>query len=127
MNGSGDIFYSGGKQGEEIAINVGLEDPSDSQKVVGVIPLKRGAICASGINRRAWSTYNHVIDPHTLTSPKEILATWVMAPKAGYADALPSCLFFVPPANISEFPFEYCLLNPDYKIKRSTGFTAELF
>lgn len=127
VNGSGDIFYSGGERGKEIAINVGLEDPRDSSKVLGVIPLKRGSICASGINRRAWSTYNHVIDPHTLTSPTDILATWVMAPSATYADALASCLFFVPPENLSEFSFEYCLLNKDYKIKRSASFTAELF
>lgn len=127
VNGSGDIFYVGGKKGEEVSINVGLEDPSDPEKVIGVIPLKRGSICASGINRRAWSEYNHVIDPHTLTSPKEILATWVMAPTATYADGLASCLFFVTPEKLSEFSFEYCILNKDYKIKRSTGFSAELF
>ena len=127
VNGSGDIFYCGGKKGAEIAINVGLEDPADSQKVLGIIALKRGSICASGINRRVWSTYNHVIDPHTLSSPTETLATWVMAPTATYADALASCLFFVEPEKLSEFTFEYCILNKDRNIKRSAGFTAELF
>ena len=37
-------------------------------------------------------------------------------------------LFFTDPERYrKEFSFEYCILNKDYKVKRSTGFNAELF
>ena len=75
VNGSGDIFY----QGNGTPIRAGLEHPGDPTKVIGVVEMKQGGMCASGINRRKWDKYNHVIDPHSLSSPEEILATWVIA------------------------------------------------
>ncbi len=124
VDGSGDIFYCG--NGESILC--GLEHPGDTTKAIGVIELKHGALCASATNRRRWGKYHHTIDPHSLTSPEDLLATWVMADTATVADGLATCLFLTEPERFAEqFSFEYCLLNREYKVKRSDGFNAELF
>ncbi len=127
VNGSGDISYKGTG-----AISVGLEHPGDPTKVIGVIEMtgakNSSCMCSSGINRRKWGKYNHVIDPHTSSSPDEIIATWVIAPTTAIADALASCLFFVAPENFaSKYQFEYCIMNKENKIKKSPGFEATFY
>lgn len=124
VNGSGDISYV--SNGEEIT--VGLENPLDSSQIIGTVKMKHGCMCSSATNRRAWGKYNHIIDPHTLASPAEIIASWVIADSAAVADGLATALFMVPPENFAkDFKFEYCLLNKDLQVKRSSGFTTELF
>jgi FAD:protein FMN transferase len=123
VDGSGDIAYVGDSE----TIRVGLEHPDDAKKVIGVLEIQKGAVCASSGNRRKWNTYHHIIDPTSLSSPKEIRATWVWAESAVLADALATCLFFVSPKQLEGYEFEYCVLNADYMVKRSPGFTAELF
>ncbi len=109
-------------------LRVGLEHPNDKTKVVGVIEVANKSICCSAGNRRAWAQYHHIINPHTLSSPKHILSTWVTAGSTLLADGIATSLFFVPPERlISLFQFEYCILNPDYSAKKSSGFDAELF
>lgn len=123
VNGSGDIFHRG-----EEPLRAGLEHPDDSTKAIGVLELKNAAFCASGSNRRRWSTYHHIIDPQTLTSPGTILATWVKADSAVLADALATTLFLYDPEVLqAELDFEYCMLDSEYRVKRSEGFTAEMF
>jgi thiamine biosynthesis lipoprotein len=124
IDGSGDSVYVG--NGEPIT--VGLEHPDDPAKVIGSIKIIQGAICASGSNRRKWGSQHHIIDPQTNTSSEKILATWVLADRTAIADGLATALFLIAPETLlKDFKFEYCLLNKDYKIKRSAGFTAELF
>ncbi len=123
VNGSGDIYY----RGAGTALRAGLEHPADPTKVIGVIEIMEGALCASASNRRRWGDYHHTIDPQSLTSPNEIIATWVLAESAALADGLCTCLFMTKPENYKNVAFECCLLLPDYTAKRSAGFRAELF
>ncbi len=124
VDGSGDIFYCG--HGDPI--RVGLEHPGDSKMVIGVVEMKKGAMCSSGSNRRSWGDFHHIIDIDKAASPKQILATWVMADQAVLADALATALFLVPPENLEkQFKFEYLILNDEYRVKKSLGFVAELF
>ena len=123
VNGSGDVKYKGPR-----SITAGLEHPSDKTKVIGTIAIKSGALCASGIDRRKWGDYNHMLDPHTNISPKDILSTWVLAPSATMADALASCLFFLPPETLlKKYNFEYCVLDKEMRAKSSAGFRAQFF
>jgi len=128
-DGSGDIFHEG--NGEKI--RAGLEDPRDATKAIGVIELTQGSLCASGINRRKWGKYNHVIDPDRAQSVnKNILAVWVLSDRAVLSDALATCLFFSDPEELrikllGKLDFEYLILNNEFKIKQSAGFKAELF
>lgn len=124
VDGSGDISY----QGNGIPLRMGLEHPGDHAKVIGVRKLTNGAMCSSAGNRRAWGRHHHTIDPFTLSSPTEIIATWVIADHAALADGLATCLFFCPPEAFEEqYCFDYCILNKNYHVKRSKGFGGELY
>ena len=126
VNGSGDIYYSGGRDMEPI--KVGLEHPGDPTRAIGAIEMKEGSMCASGINRRKWDKYHHVIDPSTNSSSGEdIIATWVIAENAALADALASCLFFVAPSALTKWQFEYVIMNSEKKVKTSAGWRGEIF
>ncbi len=123
VNGSGDIYYSG----NGIPLRAGLEHPDDASKVIGTLDLLEGSLCASAGNRRTWGDYHHTIDPDSLTSPTVIKASWVRSSSAALSDGLCTCLLLTEPERYGSLDFDYCLLNPANKIKRSAGFTAELF
>ena len=123
VDGSGDIFY----EGNGMPITVGLEHPGDATQVIGSIEMMKGAMCSSATNRRSWGKYSHYIDPTSATSPEEIIATWVIADTASMADALSSVLFFVAPESVPDTEFSYCILNRDYKIKKSPDFSATFY
>ncbi len=123
VNGSGDIYYSG----DGTNLRAGLEHPADPTKVIGIVEISEGALCASASNRRTWGAYHHTIDPRTLTSPQKVIATWVKADTAALADGLCTCLFFAEPERYRELNYEYCLLSPEYSAYFSSGFGAELF
>lgn len=123
VDGSGDVYFKGG--GEKL--RAGLEHPEDPTKVIGVLEIAEGALCASASNRRKWRGFHHTIDPDSLTSPQDIIATWVLADNAAVADGLATCLFLCEPEEFAEWEFEYCILRKDFKVKKSAGFNAELF
>ncbi len=110
-------------------LRVGLENPENTKQVIGVVEIRNKSICGSSGNRRAWKNFHHIINPHTGESSRKILASWVIAKKTIVADALATCLFFVPPSVLitGGFDFEYLILNNDFSIEKSEGFDAELF
>ncbi len=110
------------------ALRVGLEDPQDTTKVIGVVELLNGSLCASAGNRRQWQDFNHIINPKTKTSTNDIAATWVYASNGLTADGLATAIFFTKPEELqSHFNFEYLIMYKDRTTKRSTGFPAKLF
>lgn len=48
-----------------VPLRVGLEDPTDVQRVIGATPLANASLCGSAGNRRTWDQYHHIINPHT--------------------------------------------------------------
>jgi FAD:protein FMN transferase len=109
-------------------LRVGLEHPEDETKVIGAVTLAPGmSLCGSAGNRRAWGEYHHIIDPRSLRSPRDIQAVWVVAESTLLADAMTSCLYFVPPEDLTDFRFEYLVLRPGERATMSRGFPAELF
>lgn len=125
IDGGGDIYY---QTRERNSLEVGLENPENPKQIIGVVKIVNQSICASSGNRRVWNKYHHIIDARSLTSPKNILATWVIAKNALIADGLATCLFLTSKENlIKYFDFEYLILYPDYSIEKSNNFAAELF
>lgn len=123
IDAGGDISHRG-----TISLEIGLEDPTDSTKAIGIVSLHNQSLAASAGNRRKWGSYHHIIDPKTLASPKNILATWVVANTTMIADGIATCLFFTPPENIRpHFSFSYCILRDDFSIEKSTDFPGEFF
>jgi thiamine biosynthesis lipoprotein len=109
-------------------LRIGLENPDNSQQVVGVFQLQDKALCGSAGNRRSWAQYHHIIDPQSLESPRHIKALWVSADNAALADGLATALFFVSPEKLmANFSFAYCMIYADGRIERSSDFPAELF
>ena len=125
VNAGGDIRY---RTSGPDPLRVGLENPQDSNEVLGMAMVHNQSICASSGSRRAWDRYHHLIDPAGLESPREILSTWVMAKGTMTADGLATALFFAEPETLrAEFPFAYTRLRPDMSMERSANMTVKLF
>jgi len=129
VDAGGDIlFRSSPESGPQEPLRVGLENPENTNQVIGVATIKNQSICGSSGNRRKWGKFHHLINPHSLTSPHHILATWVIADQTILADALATCLFFVDPKKLtSQYNFEYVILNQDHSEETSKNFPAEFF
>ena len=123
IDAGGDILYKGAEP-----IRVGLEDPESAGKAVGVSELKDGSICGSAGNRRAWGNFTHIMHPKEALSPKGVLAVWVTAKQAMFADAIATCLFFVPAETLKEkYDFEYVIVRAGRILEKSENFRGEVF
>lgn len=108
-------------------LKVGLEHPEDITSVIGTIDIRNISLCGSAGNRRAWAEYNHIINPDTLSSPKNILAVWTLADSTLVADILTTALSFVPPEHLLKyFKFDYLIFYSDHTISKSEGFNADI-
>ncbi|HLZ14985.1 MAG TPA: FAD:protein FMN transferase [Candidatus Saccharimonadales bacterium] len=125
IDAGGDIVHHGPANEP---IRVGLEHPANPQQVIGVATIANQSICGSAPNRRAWGAYHHIMDPHSLSSPQHIRAVWVVADTGLLADALATCLFFVPPERLlSRYTFEYAIVAADFSLAHSAQFPATFF
>lgn len=125
IDAGGDILY---ENIQNKFIRVGLENPDNTDQVIGVCEIRNESICGSAGNRRQWGKYHHIINPKTLQSPKNIKATWVIAEKTIISDALSTCLFFVKPEVLAAyFQFEYAILHKDLTVQLSKNFPGEIY
>lgn len=125
VDAGGDMRY---RSLDDTKLRVGLEHPEDTKKVIGVANVLNQSICGSAGNRRAWGRFHHVIDPEKLSSPKNILAVWVVANDTLTADILTTGLYFAPASELQKhFDFEYIIVKEDYTFENSENFPAELF
>ncbi|GAA2182563.1 FAD:protein FMN transferase [Brooklawnia cerclae] len=92
VDAGGDIVRDAGARRD--AERVGLESPFEPGRVIGVFTLGSGAVCGSGVGRRAWAGRHHVLDARTGEPVTGIVATWAMASTALMADAAATALFF---------------------------------
>jgi thiamine biosynthesis lipoprotein len=125
VDAGGDMFYY--NTGNE-KLRVGLEHPDNPSQVIGVAEIYNQSICASAGNRRKWGEFHHIIDPQSLTSPRAIKATWVIADTGLLADGIATCLFFVPAKKLlNTYQFSYAIVNEDNSLEISKDFPAEIF
>ena len=123
VDAGGDIRLVGDKQ-----LVIGLEDPTNSSKVIGTINIQNIGFCGSAGNRRNWGKYNHLLNPKTLTSPKNILSVWVEAKECLVADGIATSLFFVNPQTLTDhYRFEYLRLFSDFSFDKSDNLSVTLF
>ena len=122
VDASGDIKVGGRK------MKIGLEDPRDPSKLIGVASIQNESICGSAVNRRAWGDWHHVINPKSSSPVSDIIATWVISDNAMQADGLATALFFVAPAKLQHLaPFRYCIMYKDGGIKMTNDKTITIF
>ncbi len=125
VDAGGDMRYRS-SAGE--VLRVGLEDPSNVSQAIGVASIVNKSICGSAGNRRTWGAFTHILDPKLLTSPRHILAVWVIADTTMLADGLTTALMFVDPEVLRpEFDFEFAIVHEDFSLTRSAGFPGEFF
>jgi FAD:protein FMN transferase len=123
VDAGGDLHHHGDQP-----VRVGLEHPLDPARVVGVVELHGNALCASAVNRRAWSDgLHHILDARTGAPVDDVLATWVIAGDAMLADGIATALF-VTDAQQLKYPdrFAFVRMFADH-IESSPGFSGELF
>ncbi len=121
VDAGGDIVCRGTSR-------IGLEHPMRTDEAIGIVTVTDKSVCGSATNRRAWGEFHHIIDPETLTSPRHLLATWVIADSGLIADALATCLFFSSPEILKTvYDFEYTMLFADGHVEFSPDGAFELF
>ncbi len=121
IDASGDILVRGDP------MRIGLQDPRDDTRLVGVATVTNASLCGSAINQRSWGDWHHIINPKTMQPVRDIIATWVIADTAMYADGLATALFFVKPdVLLSAINFQYCVLYQDGTV-RYAGEDIEVF
>lgn len=109
-------------------LKIGLEDPEDLSKAIGIVSFGNKSLCASAGSRRKWLDFHHIINPFTLSSPTEVIAVWVIAESTILADALSTSLFFkAPDIFLKHYSFEYLIMKSNRSIEKSATFPAELF
>lgn len=124
VDASGDLLQK--RSGDKL--RVGLENPDNIHQIVGVAQIKNQALCGSAVNRRKWKGYHHIINPHTLASPRHLKAVWVVADNAMLADVLATALFFVHAQELlRHYTFEYALVYENNSLEHSPKFPAEFF
>lgn len=123
VDAGGDLRHRGDEP-----LRVGLEHPFDPARVVGIAELRGEALCASAVNRRAWGDgLHHIVDARTGTPVRDVLATWVIADDAMFADGIATALFFTDPPRLNEtYRFAFVRMSAD-GIEASPGFGGELF
>lgn len=109
-------------------VRIGLERPASAGDdpdgtVVGVVELTAGAVCASGVSRRAWGPgLHHILDAHTglpVTGTSAVVAAWAVADHCAVADGLATALFVADPARLAAAGFDY-----DFALLRADGSAA---
>ncbi|RYX79196.1 FAD:protein FMN transferase [bacterium] len=123
IDASGDIRHSG--RGVE---RIGLENPDDPSRVLGIAEVENRSLCASASNRRVWGErMHHIFDPTTKQPTNAVRATWVVADDTMTADGIATALFFVDAEKLSQWDFMYVRLLADGTVERSENFIGELY
>lgn len=125
VDASGDILHRSARDD----ITIGLENPLDTTQAVGVVRLHNQSLCASAGTRRTWGKYHHIMNPQSLQSPRDVLATWVVADETILADGAATALFFVKPEVLKMyFPsISVGVLYADMTLEYTPDFPVELY
>lgn len=123
VNAGGDMRHRG-----RSPLRVGLEDPTDSTKAIGVFELRNKSLCASATNRRRWGDYHHVMDPAAQKSTDRVVATWAVADTTALADMAATALFFSTPDQLHQLgSFEYALIDKGGHMVASSALEPAIF
>jgi thiamine biosynthesis lipoprotein len=129
LDAGGDIVVSRGLA--EPTWRVGIQDPRrPAGDLVAFATLSNGAIATSGDYLDAYTpdlTLNHILDPRTGASPRQLSSASVIAPTAAMADALSTGIMVLGPERglqlVQTLPGVECLLiGKSGELVQSKGF-----
>ena len=78
---------------------VGVEDPADPTAFLAILELRTGAVATSGTAARG----SHIVDPHTGTHPRGLLAVTVTGPTLLWADVFATAAFARGGADVADW------------------------
>ncbi|UCG39324.1 MAG: FAD:protein FMN transferase, partial [bacterium] len=94
INAGGDILASG--IDESLSWRIGLQDPLEEGRLLGVFVVRKGAVVTSGSYERYFETaegrFAHILDPKTGRPAEGLLSATVIAEESFLADALATAL-----------------------------------
>jgi thiamine biosynthesis lipoprotein len=124
VDAGGDMAHRG-----EEPLRVGLEHPTDPRRVIGIVELQNGALCASSTTKRTWGPgLHHVLDGRTGLPTSGITATWVVAADAITADGVATALFSTPARRLAEHvEFSSVTLTSDGRISTWGDLPGEVY
>lgn len=71
------------------AWRVGARHPDEEDRLATVLEIQRGAVATSGLYERG----DHIVDPRTGTTPRDLVSLTVLGPDLGWADAYATAAF----------------------------------
>ncbi len=124
IDASGDVLHRG-----HTPQRIGLENPRDPSRVLGVAEVSNQALAASAINRRTWGNgLHHIVDALTGLPTRSVEATFVIADTAALADGIATALFMSPPEKLrSVATFDWVIMSSDGSLQASPHFPGEVF
>lgn len=126
IDGSGDIAVH-----TKTPDIVGLENPHDPTRVLGIVRLQNKSLCASAMNRRAWGNgLHHIIDARTgKPATTDIIATWAIADTTMHADALATGLFFARAKTLQQAfgDFNYVTIKKDGTVNHNIQHIGDMY
>ncbi|NMP36854.1 MAG: FAD:protein FMN transferase [Clostridiales bacterium] len=110
---------------------VGIRDPLDSEKTLGILSVSDTAVVTSGSYERYFEKdsvkYHHIIDPRTgKPADSDLVSVSIIACDGTTADALSTALFVMGSENAAEYQkanggFEYVMVTKDKTVIVSPG------
>ncbi|HEX9030031.1 MAG TPA: FAD:protein FMN transferase [Anaerolineales bacterium] len=131
VEAGGDLLAQGTRR-DGAAWEVGIVSPRSKilPGTIATIPVERQAVATSGDYLNSFTadfSLNHIIDPRSLSSPRELASATVIAPTVMEADALSTALMVLGSqaalALVDRLPqIEAMLVDKEMKVYRSVGF-----
>jgi len=129
IDAGGNIYVLGKKNGKE-PWKLGIQDPRDASKIVGILSLSNKAAVTSGDYQRFFekngARYHHILDPSTGKPARNTISVTVVSESPTVADILSTALFVMGPKQgmklVEELRrIEAVFITPDKKIIISSG------
>ena len=121
-------------------LRIALEDPSDTDRAIGVAQLAEGALCASAPSRRYWRDaldrqVHHLLNAVTGEPVDDVAASWAAVPTRTFAalptmvaDGLATALFCAEPNTLTRDArvprFDFAVLDSRCRLVHSRHFPA---
>ncbi len=136
IKAGGDMFAFYATGAEPSPFIIGIQDPRDSNRLLGEIHFNEGAVATSGDYERFFIKdgvrYHHILDPATGYPAKRSRSVTIAAENPTLADALSTSVFVMGAVSGMELiesldGVEGLIVDSDGRILKSSGFEGKVF
>ena len=120
LNAGGDVVVRAGD--DSAPWRIGIEDPEQIRRILGVVPVRSGAVATSGSAQRG----EHIFDPRHGCPARELLAATVTGPSLMWADVFATAVIVDGPEALECFAalpgYEALVVTPAGEVLATPGF-----